>query len=258
MPLGKEVEMISFEMMASARSRPLSTGGDGTPCRRACHEQAQQRQDVIPSSICGDDQTKLNEAIENVGSDHLPTFGGKFEGGYHIQQNPAEFADLVRALKGRAIQSYLQIGSAAGGTERFLCEYVGIRELAIIDDGQHPNFHIWTDVNRRALEAQGVKVSQHIGDSHDQEAGEFLARYGKTFDLIGIDGDHTPTGVRMDWKLIEPYLKAGMLVWFHDLSSKFLPPGQRGGKEVWDIVSKRHKVILETYRHCGIGMLEIT
>jgi hypothetical protein len=155
------------------------------------------------------------------------------------------------------IQSYLQIGSAAGGAERFLCEYVGITDLTIIDDGKHPKFHIWTEVNKPALEAQGVRVTQHIGNSHDREAQQFLAEAGKKFDLIGIDGDHTPAGVYMDWNLIEPFFKLGTLVWFHDLSSSLLPPENQGGKMVWDIVSKRHRVIFETYQHCGIGMLEV-
>jgi predicted O-methyltransferase YrrM len=206
--------------------------------------------------IMGDNQEGLIEAIENAGSDHLPTFGGRFEGGYHIQQNPAEFADLLMAVKGRDIQSYLQIGIAAGGAERILSEYVGIRQLTVIDDGRHRKFQIWINENRPALEAQGVRVSQHIGDSHDQDARQFLARCGERFDLIGIDGDHTPAGVSMDWELIQPCLEAGTLVWFHDIASTFLPPEQCGAKQVWNTISKRHKIILETYRHCGIGMLE--
>jgi predicted O-methyltransferase YrrM len=195
--------------------------------------------------------------IENAGSDHLPTFGGKFEGGYHIQQNPAEFANLLMALKGRPIKSYLQIGNAAGGSERLICEYLGIVDLTIIDDGRHPKFRIWTDVNKPALEAQGVKVTQHIGDSHAEEAGRFLKQRGKRFDLIGIDGDHTSAGVRMDWQLIEPFLKQGTLVWFHDLSANLLPAAEQGSNEVWNTVNKQHKVLFETYRHCGVGLLEI-
>jgi predicted O-methyltransferase YrrM len=199
----------------------------------------------------------LTEQIEKAGSDHLPTFGGTFEGGYYIQQNPAELADLIRAMNGRQINSYLQIGSAAGGTERFLCEQVGIFDLTIIDDGQHSKFRIWTDVNKSALEAQGVQVSEYIGSSHNPAAKFFLESLGKTFDLIGIDGDHSPAGVDMDWKLIERFSKPGTLVWFHDISGNLLPPEMQGGRQSWDMVSKLHKVIFETRRHCGIGVLEI-
>lgn len=195
--------------------------------------------------------------IENAGSDHLPTFGGKFEGGYHIQQNPREFAELLTLLKGRAIQSYLQIGSAAGGAERLLCEVVGIRELTIIDDGAHPKFPVWRDTNKPALVARGVHVAEYVGNSHESGAREFLMEGGKTFDLIGIDGDHTTIGVRMDWDLIQPYAKPGTIVWFHDLSDRFLEEGMRGPKDLWDVVTKQHKILLETYHHCGIGMLEM-
>jgi len=232
----------------------------GATAVASSHDQSRLKRDGLLRSqaqLCEEDGMTLIEAIENAGSDHLPTFGGSFEGGYCIQQNPAEFADLVGALMGRGIHSYLQIGSAAGGAERLLCEYVGVRDLTIIDDGRHPKFHVWKDVNRPALEAHGVAVSQYIGDSHSLGAREFLAQHKTPFDLIGIDGDHTSAGVRMDWELIVPFVKSGTLVWFHDLSDFSLPPGQRGGKEVWDIVSTRHKVVLETYSRCGIGMLEI-
>jgi predicted O-methyltransferase YrrM len=202
-------------------------------------------------------EKELVSLIENAGSDHLPTFGGIFEGGYHIQQNPAEFAQLLSALKSKAPASYLQIGSAAGGSERLVCEYVGIESLTIIDDAQHAKFHVWTEVNRPALEAQGVAVRQHIGNSHAAAAREFLALRAQSFDLVGIDGDHTLAGVRLDWELVQPYLRPGTLVWFHDISDSLLPPRQRGSAEIWKSVSKYHDVLFETYEHCGTGLLAI-
>ena len=33
-------------------------------------------------------------AIEKAGSDHLGLFGGKYIGGYHIQQDPEELAEF--------------------------------------------------------------------------------------------------------------------------------------------------------------------
>lgn len=199
----------------------------------------------------------LVEQIHAAGSDHLPTFGGTIEGGYHIQQDPGEFAGLVDALQGRPIKTYLQVGCAAGGTERFLCEKLGVQALDVIDLGVHPRFPVWLEHNRPALEAQGVSVRQHIGDSHEEEAEAFLAALGRKYDLIGIDGDHTPAGVRMDWALITPHVQPGTLVWFHDIGSEHLPPSQQGGREVWAILRERHKVIYETTAKFGIGLLEI-
>jgi hypothetical protein len=199
----------------------------------------------------------LTDEIKALGSDHIPTFGGDFEGGYHIQQDASELAALVGALMGRTIHSYLQIGCAAGGTERYICEKLGIKDFTVIDLGQHPKFPVWLNQNKPDLMAQGVKVSEHIGDSHDEAAEAFLAAQGKKFDLIGIDGDHSPAGVRMDWVLIIPYLKPGTLVWFHDINSAGLPLGQQGALEVWEKLKGRHNVILEVMDKFGIGLVEI-
>ncbi|MDQ2999894.1 MAG: class I SAM-dependent methyltransferase [Fibrobacterota bacterium] len=199
----------------------------------------------------------LIEQIENLGSDDIATFGGNFEGGYHVQQDAAELAGLVDALKAYRVETYLQIGCAAGGTERFICETLGIKELAVIDIGEHPKFPVWIEQNKPALEAQGAKVNQHIGDSHDEAAEVFLATLDREYDIIGIDGDHSPAGVRMDWALIMPYLKPGTLVWFHDIASENLPIGQRGALEVWEKVKARHKVVYETKAKFGIGLVEI-
>jgi hypothetical protein len=198
----------------------------------------------------------LKTLILVAGCDSVEMFGGTHEGGYHIQQDADELAGLVAALEGRAINRYLQVGCAAGGTERFICEQLGVKEFSVIDIGKHPKFPVWLNHNKPALEARGVVVKEHIGDSHDEAADAFLAYQGK-FDLIGIDGDHSPAGVRMDWQLITPCLKPGTLVWFHDINSEGLPLGQQGALEVWGKLKTRHKVICETMRKFGIGLLEI-
>ncbi len=178
-------------------------------------------------------------------------------GPYCIQQSPAEFAQLVEILKGYPLKSYLQVGSAAGGTERFICEQTGIKTLHIIDLGEHPEFHVWREVNRPALEAQGVTITEHLGDSHDEAAEEFLAHHGLKYDLIGIDGDHTPAGVRMDWKLVSPCLRPGTLCWFHDTNYKIMRSCDNGAWEVFSELAKRHKVLLDVRDVFGIGLVEI-
>lgn len=199
----------------------------------------------------------LVEIVERSGSDSLKVFGGKFEGGYHIQQDPDELAGLIDALQGREIKNYLQIGCAAGGTERLIVETCGIKCLTVIDNGEHPKFNIWIERNKPSLTLKDIEVHDFVGDSHSDEAEEFLNAQHKQFDLIGIDGDHSPAGVRMDWELISKRLRPGVLVWFHDINSEALPPDQRGALEVWEIVSKRHKVIYETKAKFGIGLLEV-
>lgn len=213
--------------------------------------------------------TKKDDMIEAIRLAGLAeaSFGKGKVGGYLMQQDPEEFAELVLALEsiasprynpgeGFRIGSYLQVGSAAGGCERFICERLKIPRLTIIDIGDHPQFPTWRYVNKPALQAAGVEVVEHIGDSHDEAAAEFLATQGK-FDLVGIDGDHTPAGVRMDWELVTPCLKPGTLVWFHDINHEFMRARDNGPWEVWEKLKARHKVHLETLRKFGIGLLEI-
>jgi cephalosporin hydroxylase len=197
----------------------------------------------------------LIEQIQQAGI--ADGFGSPYMGAYAMQQDPGEFAQLVQILMDKKPQNYLQVGSAAGGSERFICERAGIKDLTIMDLGTHPEFHIWREVNRPALEAQGVTVTEFLGDSHSDEAEAFLATQNRKYDLIGIDGDHTPAGARMDWKLIVPCLKPGTLVWLHDTNAANMRPCDNGAWEVFEKLMERHIVLLDVREVFGIGLVEI-
>lgn len=201
--------------------------------------------------------SKLVKIIEAAGSDDTKVFGGGWTGGWRIQQDPQELADLVAALllHMRARDNYLGIGIAAGGTERFICEMLGMKAITVLDLGAHPHFSTWHQHNRPALEANNVKVTERIGDSHAPGASLFLAEQAKQFDIVGIDGDHSPAGVRMDWMLVQPYIGTGSLVWFHDIACT--GAGQTGGLELWQKLSKQYRVVFETKRKFGIGVIQI-
>jgi len=157
---------------------------------------------------------------------------------------------------GRPIMSYLQIGSAAGGSERFICEKLGIENLYIVDMGDHPEFSTWREVNKPALENACVSVVEFIGDSHSDEAEAFVKSIGK-MDLIGIDGDHTPAGAAMDWELIVPALRPGTLVWIHDTHTANMRACDAGAGEVFAKLKERHKVLLDVQDVFGIGLVKI-
>ncbi len=197
----------------------------------------------------------LIEEIQRAGI--ADGFNSPHMGAYRMQQDEKEFAQLVQILIDHKPQTYLQVGSAAGGSERFICEKVGIKTLHIIDYGDHPEFPIWQTVNKPALQAQGVAILEHIGDSHDEAAEAFLASQGMKYNLIGIDGDHTPAGARMDWELIAPYLRPGSLAWIHDIDHTKMRPCDNGAYEVWEKLKERHEVLLEALGTFGIGMVKI-
>jgi predicted O-methyltransferase YrrM len=188
---------------------------------------------------------EVTEAIHRAGSDHIPTFGGTHEGGYCIQQVPEELAQLICLCAAFGpFASSLEIGTAAGGTTRIMRDYVAIGSTVVIDDGRHPKFPVWQNDNRQHI----GNLSEFIGDSHSDAANDFLVQLNRKYDLVGIDGDHSEAGVRMDWNMVRPFLQSGAIVWFHDIRR------WDGVAALWEELKASHTVLLET-DVLGIGAI---
>jgi hypothetical protein len=190
-------------------------------------------------------------------------------GGYYIQQDPKEFAGLVQTLQGYDIKTYLSIGTAGGGAERFLFDKLKFDKFYSIDLNEHPRRKIWREQNKPAMfnvkhhnaiqgtlsgkeiEFSNVVKGEFLGDSHSEEAENFLSDLNIKFDCIGIDGDHSPCGVRLDWALVQPYLKKGTIVWFHDTAEC------QGPLELWEMLKGKFTVLYECTDKYGIGCLKV-
>ncbi len=194
---------------------------------------------------------EIDAKILDAGSDNHQYFGAKWTGGYYIQQDPKEFAELVELLHGFEYRNYLAIGIAAGGTERFICENARVGGVYVIDDGKHPNFK----KSGANLSIPGFLSSAFIGDSHSIKAALQLKAWNRSFNLVGIDGDHSPQGVLQDWEMVQPYLAPGALVWFHDIHVSEI--GQHGARKAWARLKTEHEVLLETNGKFGIGVLRV-
>jgi predicted O-methyltransferase YrrM len=157
----------------------------------------------------------LRDQIRRAGTDSLSHFGNEFavEGGLSLQQNPDEFAALCLFLQERAgRERYLEIGSASGGACLFLHRRLGFSEVLSIDDGMHPRA---TEQPANFAYIPGIR--QYTGDSHAPEAARFLREeLSGPIDVAFIDGDHSYDGVMQDIRLVEPFLRSGSLVIFHD------------------------------------------
>ena len=60
--------------------------------------------------------------VLNAGSNHLWVFGGKFQGGYELQQDPDEITAFLMDYQGKEIENFIEIGVAAGGNTRIFCD----------------------------------------------------------------------------------------------------------------------------------------
>lgn len=150
------------------------------------------------------------------GTDDKWWFGRAYDhvGGLALQQNPWELAALCLLLRRHEPRAtYLEIGSASGGTCRFLHEQAGFGRVLSLDDGAHPRAGE-QDANFAAI----GEVERFAGDSHSPAAAAWLAERvpGRDLDVAFVDGDHAWRGVRQDVRLVLPFCRPGALLILHD------------------------------------------
>lgn len=148
---------------------------------------------------------KIEKYVNDAGSDSLDVFGGKFEGGIHLQQIPDEIAPCIKELMNHDIKSCLEIGSAGGGLVALLNHFLELGNILIIDDNQH-NKAIY-----RPSVLKDIEHSEIIGDS---TTGEVIKQVKGKFDLIIIDGNHDL--VETDFDNYKGLLSDTGLIMFHD------------------------------------------
>ena len=154
---------------------------------------------------------EIEDFINESGSDDLRTFGGKFEGGIHIQQIPDELAPCIKALldADAEIESYLEIGVAAGGMTFIVDHYFSPEMIVLIDTNQHHKSGFRPHV------LQGIKYREIIGRS-DAETSVDRAKETQSYDLIVIDGEHDYPSVKTDFSLYTPFIRKGGFLILHD------------------------------------------
>lgn len=153
----------------------------------------------------------IEEFVLAAGSDDLPTFGGSFQGGIHCQQVPDEIAPCIHAIleSGLLIESYLEIGVAAGGTTFLFDHFFKPEIIVLVDDNKHHKAGLRSGI------LKDVRTHEIIGRSAD-EAVVMAAGALAPYDIILIDGDHLYAGVKIDTMLYMPMLKPGGFLVLHD------------------------------------------
>lgn len=192
------------------------------------------------------EKMRILEAILAAGSDDVHMFGGRYDGGLHIQQVPEELADAVMDLQGRPYQKYLEIGAAAGGTARILRDLLEIPNVYVVDDNKHPKHGLRATILPDAVE--------WIGNSHDPACARQLAEWGCQFDLVLIDADHAYAAVRADLDLVQKFLAPDAVVMLHDVACS--PGPKRLWQEIADGQHCGYSAIGAHGQRCGIGLVQ--
>jgi len=150
-------------------------------------------------------------------------------------QNERELADLIETLRRtrRNVRAVLEIGVYKGGTLWLWktlwpqAEVVGIDNMTLLkcEACEHRRAH--SDCPFMMFELNTHNTHLLRRDSADVPAHFRPA----SFDILHIDGDHTPTGVRKDWNNYTPMVRAGGLVLIHDVANEGAPGW--GVHELW-------------------------
>lgn len=153
----------------------------------------------------------LIKTIQAAGSDSVENFGGTFNGGYHVQQNPEEFAYIIQVLtKFKVRGELLEIGSAAGGSARLLYELLDLSYVYIIDDNKHSKSVHRPDV------LKNVRHAEFVGQSQSPEAAQWLKNKNVRANLVMIDADHSTEAVVNDTLLAAKFACDGAYFVYHD------------------------------------------
>ena len=140
---------------------------------------------------------------------------GSYRGGICLQQVPSEIVNCIAYLKegGWTINSYLEIGSAAGGTAYIFDMFFDIDTMVLIDDNCLDASKYRDDI------LADVNYVEFIGNSQSKEAVEFVKNLNRTFDVVFIDGDHEYPGVSQDVVNYSKFVTPGGYLIMHDTAT---------------------------------------
>jgi len=149
-------------------------------------------------------------------------FDAAIQGAPKIIQNLAELREVWNTVSMARPVSFLEIGSAHGGT---LTAYAaacapGARIVAV-DDGTRQ--HCRRDLKRviPALRSRGFDAQWVRGNSTDPQTIETVrAAFNQPVDFLHIDGGHTYECVKSDWTNYGALVRPGGLVAFHDACTR--------------------------------------
>lgn len=154
---------------------------------------------------------EIEQFVIDHGSDDLDTFGGQQVGGNFCQQIPDEIARCIHHLLSNnvSINSYLEVGAAAGGTTFLFNHYFHPGQIVILDNNSHPRCFF----RRNTLD--GLDYIEIIEDSQSENAIRRTGKYAP-FDFIILDAVHSYMETMMDVIHFFPMLTPGGYLFLHD------------------------------------------
>ena len=205
---------------------------------------------------------EILEFVLSAGSDSTEVFGGRFKGGYELQQCPEEITDFLEKYQGLDISNFLEIGVAAGGNTRIFTDFLKIKDVYVMDLNIHPSISYDGNPNARDNNFTHLKnygeLKSFFGDSHSEDAKKWLESLNIKFQMVFIDGDHTEEGVTRDFFLYKHLVKENGWIGFHDIkNSEFHHSHNCFVDRLWNKLSgDKIEFIDSTTGFGGIGFIQ--
>ena len=210
---------------------------------------------LVSSLVQPNKLTEIEQFIYNAGSDDVPTFGGQdIPGSIQCQQVPDELAPCILKImeSGTPVKSYLEIGSAAGGSAFLINHFLKPEKIILVDNNQHPKAHV------RGYVLSNIKREEIIGNSHDFGTRIRVAQTGGNYDCLMVDGDHLYDGAKSDVEYYGAFVKQGGFLIFHDSQVGYPYGCAKVFEELkqdnrWNFIDE---FVSKKYNKCGIGLFQ--
>lgn len=183
-------------------------------------------------------------------------------------QNLLEFENLLTEFSNLNVNSFIEIGSLYGWTLQHFIHYANEGSTAISIDlpvrkfvgpgdwrvqKQEHNYKnvwpVWAKQKKCKLyliadESQKMETQQMVND----------ILKGNSIDFLFIDGNHTYSGVKMDFEIYSKLVRPGGIIAFHDIGEN-----EEGGVyNLWQELKEKYnhkEFLLEENKEKGIGVL---
>jgi len=141
-------------------------------------------------------------------------------------QVPHELEQLIEAVQQIQPKNIMEIGTEGGGTFYAWCKIASGLKISVDLPSGASGSGRFTDaeaLSERTKKLKALSKDVHVitGDSHSlmirQKVKDILAAELTFLDFLFIDGDHSYSGVKLDYQHYKNFVRKGGLIAFHDI-----------------------------------------